>query len=89
MPSMKETNRPSNAGYIAKVTVGPDLEAEGVPASATDPAHQFARVEVAWYGTDRLKLSLKDAGPAVIRQAYLPGAGQNVIIDLVAGGGDA
>jgi hypothetical protein len=88
MPSIDVTEKPSNAGYTAKVTVTPYLQAEGVPAEAGTPTHQFQRVEVAWYGTDRIKITLRDAGPAVIRQAYLPGAGQNVILDLVAGGGE-
>jgi hypothetical protein len=89
MPSINVVSKPGNAGYIAKVDVNPDGDVRLTKSdSAATADHQFARVEVAWYGTDRIKISLKGAGPALIRQAYLPGAGQNVILDLIADQGD-
>jgi hypothetical protein len=84
MRSIEELGKPGNAGWIAKVTVQPDLlEVQGTPAREGAPEHQFRDVEVAWYGDDRVKITLKGGGPAHIRQAYLSGAGQNVILDLV------
>jgi hypothetical protein len=40
--------------------------------------------KVVWYGADRVKITLKKGGPAAIRQAYLPGVNENVILDLIA-----
>lgn len=89
MSPIEELKKPSNAGWTAKIVATPDMEVRGTPAEPDEPEHQFHQVEIMWYGTDRVKIVLRDAGPALIRQAYLPGAGQNVIIDLVAERGGA
>lgn len=83
MPSVSQVAKPPQATWIAKVTVNPDAEVEAAPAPS-GTTHQLSQVEVAWYGDDRIKVTVKDGGPAVIRQAYLTGAGRSVIIDLVA-----
>lgn len=83
MLSIAEVAKPSQATWIAKVTVNPDGKVEAAPAPA-GTAHHLSQVEVAWYGDDRIKVTIKDGGPAVIRQAYLTGANRPVIIDLVA-----
>jgi hypothetical protein len=83
MVSIAEGSKPSQATWIAKMIVNPDGSAEAVPAPP-GTTHQLAQVEVAWYGEDRIKVTIKEGGPAVIRQAYLTGAGRPVIIDLVA-----
>jgi hypothetical protein len=89
-PSIKVKPKGSNATYIAQVDVNPDGEFALTQAEPSDSEHAFAEVNVAWYGTDRIKLTIKGAGPAVIRQAYLTGAGQDVILDLITlPGGEA
>lgn len=84
MPSIKQVGKPSNAGYIAKIDVNPDGEIGLTPPETPSPEHRFRDVNVAWYGDDRVKITLRGGGPAAIRQAFLPGAGQDVILDLVA-----
>jgi hypothetical protein len=84
MPSIIEVGKPSNAGYIAKIDVNPDGEISLNPPETPSPEHQFRDVNIAWYGEDRVKVTLKGGAPALIRQAYLSGAGQDVILDLVA-----
>lgn len=89
-PSITELRKPSNAGWIAKADVNPDGQFLLAQAEESFQAHAFADVNVAWYGKDRIKITLKGAGPAVIRQAYLSGAGQDVILDVIAlPGGEA
>lgn len=83
MPSVTQLHKPANAGWIAKAVINPAGDLEIGPAPAGAQAHDFEFVEIAWYGRDRLKVTLKDGGPAHIRQAYLSGSGQHVILDLV------
>ena len=83
MVSIGEIPKPSQATWIAKVIVTPDGKVEAAPAQG-EATHQLSHVEVAWYGDDRIKVTVKDGGPAVIRQAYLTGEGRDVIVDLVA-----
>lgn len=87
MPSTHEVPKPSNAGWIAKVDVNPDADF-GYSAAQEPYEHQFRDINIAWYGEDRVKVTIKGAGPAHIRQAYLAGAGQDVILDIVAARGD-
>ncbi len=83
MLSIAEVPKPSQATWIAKVIVNPDGQVEVAPAP-DGTTHQLSQVEVAWYGDDRIKVTVKNGGPAVIRQAYLTGVGRPVIVDLVA-----
>ncbi len=83
MLSISQVAKPPQATWIAKVTVDPDGNVEAAPAPP-GTTHQLSPVEVAWYGDDRIKVTVKDGGPVVIRQAYLTGAGRPVIIDVVA-----
>jgi len=83
MPSIEQIDKPTQAGWTAKATVSPSGDVQVAPAPAgTD--HMLKQVEVAWYDDDRVKVTIKDGGPAVIRQAYLTGHGRPVIIDIVA-----
>jgi hypothetical protein len=72
--------KPANATWIAKTTVTPRT----ADFSTTGDEHAFEEVEVAWYGSDRIKLTLKGGAPAAIYQVYLPGTGRDVILDLGA-----
>jgi hypothetical protein len=83
MLSITQISKPSNAGWRAKITAEPTGEVEAAPAPDGEAAHDFHKVEVAWYGHARVKVTLRDGGPAMLRQAYLSGAGQDVILDLV------
>jgi hypothetical protein len=90
MPSINSLPKPSNAGWIAKIDANPDGEFGIAQAESPGQDHAFRDVNVAWYGDDRIKITLRGGGPAVIRQAYLSGNGQDVILDLIAlPGGDA
>ena len=92
MDPIQEVKKPSNAGWVSKVIVSPDIKVAAAPpgdVEGLDAAlHQFGEVEVAWYDQNRVKITLKGGAPAVIRQAYLSGANRNVILDIVARGGD-
>jgi hypothetical protein len=88
MPSISVKHKPSNATYIAQVDVDPDGKFALTPAEPPRQNHAFGEVNVAWYGNDRIKITLKGAGPAAIRQAFLPGGGKDVILDLIALPGD-
>jgi len=83
-PSIEAKAKPSNATYIAQVDVDPDGQIRLTQADVFGQFHSFAEVNVAWYGADRIKITLKGAGPAAIRQAFLPGGGKDVILDLIA-----
>lgn len=83
-PSITDKNKPSNATYIAQVDVTPDGEFALTQADPSGQPHVFERVNVAWYSDNRIKVTLRGGGPAVIRQAYLSGAGEDVILDLIA-----
>lgn len=85
MPSLERIDKPANAGWRAKIVASPDGHVKIAPAADEDLPHDFDVVEIAWYGQDRIKITLKDGGPAQIRQAYLPGVGQSVVLDLVRG----
>jgi hypothetical protein len=84
MLPIEEIRKPSNAGWIARVVINPDAEVRAAPAVEPSTSHRFGEVDIAWYGDDRIKITLKDGGPALIRQAYLSGSGRNVILDVVA-----
>ena len=83
-PSIEAKAKPSNATYVAQVDVNPDGQIKLTQADLSGQSHAFAEVNVAWYGADRIKVTLKGAGPAAIRQAFLPGGGKDVILDLIA-----
>ena len=83
-PSIKLKPKGSNATYIAQVDVNPDGQFALTLAEPSGADHAFAEVNVAWYGRERIKLTIRGAGPAVIRQVYLTGKGQDVILDLIA-----
>jgi hypothetical protein len=82
-PSITRVKKPSNAGWIAKADVNPEGQFGVAPAEGSTD-HEFRDVNVAWYGDGRIKVTIKGAGPAAIRQAYLSGAGQDVILDVIA-----
>jgi len=84
MPAINSVKKPSNAGYIAKVDVNPDADFTFTPTEAPNAVHQFRDVNIAWYDDDRVKITLRGGGPAALRQAYLSGSGQDVILDLIA-----
>jgi hypothetical protein len=84
MPSISVKPKPSNATYIASVDLDPDGQFVLTQDEQPGQDHAFAQVNVAWYGDDRIKITIKGAGPAAIRQAFLPGAGKDVILDLIA-----
>lgn len=84
MRPIQEIRKPSNAGWIARVGINPDAEVRAAPAIEPPTSHRFGEVDVSWYGDDRVKITLKDGGPALIRQAYLSGSGRDVILDIVA-----
>lgn len=44
--------------------------------------HPLRRVEVAWYGEGRVKVSFPKGTPAVIRQAYLTGDEKDLILEV-------
>ncbi len=84
MPSLNSLTKPSNANWIAKADANPDGDFGIAAAETPGLDHAFRDVNVAWYGTDRIKITLRGGGPAAIRQAYLSGKGQDVILDLIA-----
>jgi hypothetical protein len=71
--------KPSNARYEAKVRVTPEGKSRLVPGSSVNTA--FEEVEVAWYDGS-IKVTIPGAAPAVIKQAYLTGAGRDVIVEI-------
>ncbi|HEX4437053.1 MAG TPA: hypothetical protein VH061_09690 [Solirubrobacteraceae bacterium] len=90
MPSISVKPKPSNATYIAQVDLDPEGQFVLTPTESAGQHHAFGQVNIAWYGEDRIKITLKGGGPAAIRQAFLPGAGKDVILDLIAlPGGEA
>lgn len=81
-PLLTVVEKPSNATYRGKATVRPDGTTVVVPdPNADDFPHQLEVVEVAWY-EDRIKVTVKKGGPAYQSQVYLPGKGDDVIIEL-------
>ena len=85
--SIRQGERPANAGWKAKAKVWPDGEVEIWPAPETDEAgwaietpHQD--VEIAWYDDERIKITLPTYTPGVIRQAYLTGDGRDLILEV-------
>jgi hypothetical protein len=75
-----ERKRPSNATYVAKAIVFADGAIEYTPANAEV---RNDRVEVNWYEDGRIKVIVRGMAPAAIRQAYLTGQDDDVIIDLI------
>jgi hypothetical protein len=71
-------DRPSNADWAAKSFVWPDGSLNVCPDDTTDGP----RVEIAWYEGGRIKITIPDYGPAVIRQEET-GEGRDAIIELV------
>ena len=84
--SITQGERPANAGWKAKAKLWPDGEVETWPVADTEGELGFETpsqdVEIAWYGDDRIKLTLPSYTPAVIRQAYLTGDGRDLIIEI-------
>jgi len=82
-PTLSIGEKAANAGYRGKATVFPDGVIEVVP----DPdyanfPHELDQVEIAWYD-DRVKVTFKGGGPALVSQMYLSGKGKSVIIELM------
>lgn len=81
-PQFSIGTKPSNAGWRAKVDASASGVVEVTPdPRAGEPPHVFDRVQIAWYD-DAIKVTVRKAGPAQITQAYLPGQGQDVILEL-------
>jgi hypothetical protein len=80
---ISQLQKPSQATWQAKAVAEVDGQVGMSPLPSGAGPAGFPTAEVAWYGVDRVKLTLKDFGPAHIRQAYLSGAGRDVIVDLV------
>jgi len=62
--------KPSNATW---------LDAANVEAECD---HPLGKVEIAWYGEGRVKVSFPKGTPAVIRQAYLEGKDKELILEV-------
>jgi hypothetical protein len=72
-------SKPSNATWIASASI----DAHSAEHPLEVPEHRFASIEVRWYSDpDTVKIEFKDAGPAVISKAFLPGDGRNVIVEI-------
>lgn len=83
MLSADPIRKPSNAKWIARVVVDPKVEnIRAAPAAHDTVDHPFGDVDIAWYEGGVVKVTFRGAGPAVIRQAYLSGKGEDVILDL-------
>jgi hypothetical protein len=86
---MLDVKRPGNATWVGKAVVDfngadPENVTGSIQVDGAD-GHPFGRVEVAIYNDPpRVKLTIRDATPAHISQAYLTGAGQDAIIELMA-----
>jgi hypothetical protein len=78
-------SKPANATWVGKAVVDFDGDTAESIQEAAAASHPFGRVEVALY-TDppRLKFTIRGGGPAQIRQAYLAGAGDDVIVEFVS-----
>ena len=66
----KTRKKPSNATWLDAA----DVESEA--------PHPLKKVEVAWYGEGRVKVSFPKGTPAVIRQAYLEGRDNDLILEV-------
>jgi len=81
-PKFTIGTKPSNAGWRARLDASPDGTGQVVPDPDYDNfPHALDQVQIAWYD-DAVKITFKDGGPAHISQAYLPGEGRSVIIEL-------
>lgn len=78
---LHEGTRPSNAGWAAKVTIASSGEGTYTPPENSDTEHPFEMVEIAWYDNGRIKVTLREGAPAVLRQVYLAGK-RDVIIEI-------
>lgn len=81
-PTLSIGSKPANAGWRGKIEAFPDGMVEVTP----DPnfgsfPHALDHVVIGWYD-DCVKVTFRGAGPAHISQAYLPGNGRDVIIEL-------
>jgi hypothetical protein len=81
-PQFTIGTKPSNAGWRAKLEAFADGRGEVVPdPNYTGFPHDLDHVVIGWYD-DAVKITFRGAGPAHIAQAYLPGDGRDVIIEL-------
>ena len=72
-----------NAKWIGKAVLdGSTQTADYGPSDPKMQHHPLPVVEVAWYDTGRVKVTFRDGCPAVIRQAYLLGSGQDLIVEF-------
>lgn len=62
--------KPSNATWLDAANVEGECD------------HPLRKVEVAWYGEGRVKVSFPKGTPAVIRQAYLEGDDNDLILEV-------
>jgi hypothetical protein len=77
-------SKPANATWVAKAVVDFDAETAELIHESAATGHQFGQLDIALYNDPpRLKFTIRGAGPAHIQQAYLPGAGRDVIVELV------
>lgn len=78
---LHEGTRPSNAGWAAKVTITSSGDGTYTAPEGSHTEHPFETVELAWYDNGRIKVTLREGAPAVLRQAYLAGK-RDVIIEI-------
>lgn len=78
--SIAQIDKPVQAKWLAKVTVTPDGDVKMHTSNADLSIMQ--RVEIAWY-EDAIKVTVRDAGPMMLRQFYGTGSDRNVIVEVV------
>ena len=78
-----EGTRPVNAGWTAKAVMSLAGDGVYVPPEG-QPGTSVETVEVAWCDSGRIKLTLRDGVPAVLRQVYLAGK-RDVTIKVAPG----
>ena len=65
-------SKPSNATWLDAADIVGECD------------HPLSKVEVAWYTEGRVKVSFPQGTPAVIRQAYLTGDSNDLILEVAS-----
>jgi hypothetical protein len=71
----------SNATWIARTAVDPASPDIDYPLEGTNTG-EAPTVIVYWYPGGKVRIILRGAAPRVISQAFLPGKGQDVIVEF-------
>jgi hypothetical protein len=78
MLSIGAVKKPSNAGWEAKAIVSPEGQVKMHEGGEGPP------VEIAWYPDGRIKVTVSNGAPMMLRQVYLRGStGQDAIVELI------